>query len=60
MAQLSELDVQNIRHLLTGYETSHCKMTAYAAQAQDQTIKQYFGKAAQSAEENKKELMKFL
>lgn len=60
MATLSELDVQNVRHLLTGYEISHCKMTEYASQAKDQSVKQFFGKAAQSAMENKKELLKLL
>ena len=51
--QLSELDVQNLRHLLGGYDTSCCKMTEYANQASDQQIKQ-------SAKENKQQLMHFL
>lgn len=60
MAQISELDLQNLRHLLTGYEMNHCKMTEYASQAQDQTVKQFFQKSAQSAMENKQQLMQYL
>ena len=60
MSQISELDLQNLRHLLTGYETSHCKMQAYAEQAQDQSVKQFFQKSSQSAQENKQQLLQFL
>ncbi len=60
MSQLSELDVQNLRHLLTSAETCHCKMTDYAKNATDQQVKQYFQKAAQSASENKQQLLQFL
>ena len=31
MAQLSELDVQNLRHLIGGSETCHAKFSAYAS-----------------------------
>ena len=60
MSQLSELDVQNLRHLIGGYNTTHCKMTEYASQAQDPEIKKLFQDAADSAMKNKQELMKFL
>lgn len=60
MSNLSELELQNLRHLIGGYETSHCKMNAYAQDAQDTQVKQFFSKAAQSAMQNKQDLMKFL
>lgn len=60
MSQLSELDVQNLRHLIGGHETCAAKMSAYAEQASDQQVKQYFQQAAQSAKENKQQLMGFL
>lgn len=60
MAEISVLDLQNLRHLIGGYETTHCKMTAYAQQAQDPQIKQLFQDAANSAMKNKQDLMKFL
>ena len=35
MADISILDLQNLRHLIGGFDTSHCKMQDYASQAQD-------------------------
>ena len=35
MTNISELDLQNLRHLIGGYEVSHCKMQGYAEQAQE-------------------------
>ena len=60
MSDLSVLDLQNLRHLIGGYDTSHCKMTDYASQAEDPEIKKLFQDAADSAMKNKQELMKFL
>ena len=60
MANLSELDLQNLRHLIGGYDVSHCKMKEYAYSATDSQIKQFFEKGAKSAMQNKNELMKFL
>ena len=60
MSEISVLDLQNLRHLITGYETTHCKMTDYANQAQDPQVKQLFQDAANSAMKNKQDLMKFL
>lgn len=60
MAEISILDLQNLRHLIGGYDTTHCKMTSYASQAQDSEVKKLFQDAADSAMKNKQELMKFL
>jgi len=60
MSNISELDLQNLRHLIGGFDTTHCKLQAYAEQAQDSEIKQFFAKGAKSAMENKQQLMKFL
>ncbi len=60
MTDLTELELQNIRHLITGYETSYDKMTDYAEKTTDQNLQQFFNKAAQSAQDNKKTLMQFL
>ena len=59
-AQLSEIDLQQLRHLIIGYDTCSSKMQAYANEAQDPQVKQYFQKSAQSARENKQQLMQFL
>lgn len=60
MSELSELDVQNLRHLIMGYDTTHCKMQEYAKGAEDTKVKQFFEQGAKSAMDNKQTLMKFL
>ena len=53
MSEISILDLQNLRHLIGGYSTTHCKMTEYARDAKDEEAKKLFQDAADSA-------MKFL
>ncbi len=60
MAELSELELQNLRHLIGGYDTTHCKMKEYAGCTSDTKLKQFFDKGARSAMDNKQQLMKFL
>ena len=60
MTEISILDLQNLRHLIGGDETTNCKMTDYANQAQDAQVNQLFQEAADSALKNKQDLMKFL
>ena len=60
MSDISILDLQNLRHLIGGFETCHCKMADYASQSQDPEVKKIFQDAADSAMKNKQELMKFL
>jgi len=60
MNEISVLDLQNLRHLIGGYETSHCKMKQYASQCNDAKVKQFFEKSAQSAMQTKQQLMQFL
>ena len=60
MASLSELDLQNLRHLIGGYDTTHCKMKEYAECATDSGVKQFFFFFSRSAMDNKQQLMKFL
>ena len=60
MNEISILDLQNLRHLIGGYDTTHCKMQDYAPQAQDPEVKKLFQDAADSAMKNKQDLMKFL
>ena len=60
MEEISILDLQNLRHLIGGYETSHKKMMEYASGASNPQIQQYFQKAAQSAMQNKQQLMQFI
>ena len=60
MSNISELELQNLRHLIGGFETTHCKLQEYATEAKDPQVKQFFDKGAKSAMENKQQLMKFL
>lgn len=60
MSDITELELQNLRHLIMGYEVSNGKMTAYANAATDPQVKQFFQKSAQSALDTKQQLMKFL
>ena len=60
MSEISVLDLQNLRPLIGGYDTPHCKMTDYASQAEDPEVKKLFQDAADSAMKNKQDLMKFL
>lgn len=60
MNDISELDLQNLRHLIGGFDTTHCKMEDYASQAADMEVKQFFQKSAQSAVDSKQQLMQYL
>jgi len=60
MSNISELELQNLRHLIGGFATTHCKLQEYASEAKDPQVKQFFAKGAKSAMENKQQLMKFL
>jgi hypothetical protein len=60
MSNLSKVELQNLRHLIGGFETCHCKLQEYANEAKDPEIKQCFAKGAKSAMENKQQLMQFL
>ena len=60
MSEISILDLQNLRHLIGGFETSQCKMQDYASEAKDPEIRKLFQDAADSAIKNRQDLMKFL
>lgn len=60
MAQLNELELQNLRHLIGSHETAYEKLSTYAQQAADPQVKQYFQKSAQEAQNTKQKLMSFL
>ena len=60
MSEISVLDLQTLRHLIGGYETSCLKMSEYASMAQDTEVKKLFQDAADSAMQNKQELLRFL
>lgn len=59
-SEINEMELQNIRHLVLGYDMEADKYNCYAQDATDPSIKQFFQQSAQSATRNKQQLMQFL
>jgi len=57
---LTQMELQNIRHLVGAHATAEKKLRFYAQQCQDAQLKQMFEQSAQSACDTKKKLMSFL
>ena len=60
MADLTQAELQHLRHLIGAHETACEKLNTYAAQVQDAQIKQMCTKSAQDALNTKQKLMSFL
>lgn len=60
MANLNQMELQNLRHLIGAQDTSYQKLNNYATQAVDPQIKQMFTKSAQDALNCKQKLLSFL
>lgn len=60
MANLSQVELQNLRHLIGAQETSYEKLNTYANQCIDPQIKQIFTKSSQDCLNTKQKLMSFL
>jgi len=60
MASLNEVELQNLRHLLQFGESDIDKFSSYAENSQDQYVKQFFQKSAQSCTKNKQTILQFL
>jgi len=60
MPNLTQIELQNLRHLIGTHETTYQKLNAYSSQAVDPQIKQMFTEAAQDALNGKQKLMTFL
>lgn len=60
MTNLTEVELQHVRHLLQFGETDVEKFNNYAQNSQDQEVKQFFEKSAQSCEKNRQTILQFL
>ena len=60
MANLSQVELQNLKQLVEAHEVEYKKLDAYSNQAVDPQIKQMFTKAAQDALNAKQKLISFL
>lgn len=60
MANLTQVELQHLRHLIGAHATAYEKLNTYSSQAVDPQIKQMFSKSAQDALNTKQKLMSFL
>ena len=60
VADLNQLELQHLRHLIGAHETAYQKLNTFSGQAVDPEIKQAFTKAAQDSLNTKQKLMSFL
>ena len=60
MADLNQMELQHLRHLIGAHETAYQKLNTYSSQAVDPQIKQLFTKSAQDALNTKQKLISFL
>lgn len=60
MANLSQIELQNLRHLIGAHDTSYQKLNSYASNCVDPQVKQLFTKSAQDALTTKQKLLTFL
>ena len=60
MANLSQVELQNLRHLIGAHDTAYQKLNSYANSCVDPQIKQILNKAAQDSLNSKQKLISFL
>ncbi|OEF99254.1 hypothetical protein BHF71_09470 [Vulcanibacillus modesticaldus] len=58
--QLTQLELQHLRELISGHDLANKKLTEYANQCTDQQLKQMLQQSAQSALNTKQQLLSFL
>ena len=60
MADLNQVELQNLRHLSGSHTTAYQKLNSYASTCVDPQIKQMFTQAAQDSLNTKQKLLSFL
>jgi hypothetical protein len=60
MSHLNHIELQNLRHLVGGYDTACEKLQTYVENASDPQVKQCFEKSLQDTQSEKQKLMSFL
>lgn len=60
MAQLNQMELQNLRHLLGDETLAATKYKTYAQSCSDPQLKSHFQKMAQEADQNCQKLIQFL
>ncbi|MEH7402100.1 MULTISPECIES: hypothetical protein [Bacillaceae] len=57
---LTELELENLRHIIGGHSTIANKLEAYAQNCSDPELKALLQRDAQSAQQSRQELLNFL
>lgn len=57
---LSQIELQNLRHLIGSHEVAEKKLNSYADSCTDPQVKQMFQQSAKSASQTRQKLMSFL
>ncbi len=60
MANLNQMELQNLRELIGSHETASNKLQSYAGQCSDPQLKQMLQQSAQSARSTRDKLISFL
>lgn len=60
MAKLSQQELNSIREVVSSHQTMANKLSTYANQCQDQSIKQMFSQASQQAQKSAQNLIQML
>jgi len=60
MAKLNQIELQNLRELISAHDVAARKLSSYSQQSQDSEVKQMFQQSAQSAQNTIQKLMSFL
>ncbi len=60
LANLTQVELQNLRHLIGKHETAYQKFSTYAQDSFDPQVKDYFERSAQAAQNTKQKLITFL
>jgi hypothetical protein len=60
LTQLTQMELQNLRHVIGAHETIANKLDAYAQSCNDTQLKQIFQQDAVAARQSKQKLMTFL
>ncbi len=60
MANLNQMELQNLRHFIGSSITTNKKLTDYSGKVTDEQVKQLFTKAEQDSLNTKQTLMSFL
>lgn len=60
MPQLSQVEVNTIREMVTGHQTMSAKFSTYSNQCQDSQIKQMFQKASTDSKDSAQKLIQML